>query len=154
MAETERKIPATLTVLTKNSGKTLEKALESAKDFDDIIVCDGGSTDNTLDIARRFGANIISQDKALLENGKIFDYAGVRNQTFDAAKHNWIFWLDSDEFASYELVAAIQKDHCRARGDWRRSLLDKQKIRYRRRDNRLRRDVPEQANEILCKKVV
>lgn len=102
------KIPATLTILTKNSGQTLEKALESAKDFEDIVICDGGSSDNTLDIAQRFGANVISQNPAFLEDGKIFDYAGVRNQTYDAAKYNWIFWLDSDEYASDVLIKRIQ----------------------------------------------
>jgi glycosyltransferase involved in cell wall biosynthesis len=103
-----QKILATLTVLTRNSGKTLEKALESAKDFDDIVICDGGSTDNTLEIAKGFGARVIQQNVVFLENGKIFDYAGVRNQTYAAAKHNWIFWLDSDEYASEAQIAKIR----------------------------------------------
>ena len=109
MSFQEGKIPATLTVLTRNSAKTLEKALESAKDFDDIIVCDGDSTDNTLDIARRYGAQIISQDPAFLVNGKIFDYAGLHNQMLAAAKHNWILSLDSDERCGEDLIAAIRK---------------------------------------------
>jgi glycosyltransferase involved in cell wall biosynthesis len=103
------KIPATVAVLTKNSGKTLARALESAKDFDDIIICDGGSTDETLDIARQYGARVISQNPEFLKDGKIFDYAAVRNQTLDAAKHDWFFFLDSDEYCGEDLIAAIRE---------------------------------------------
>jgi glycosyltransferase involved in cell wall biosynthesis len=116
MSSQEGKIPATLTVLTKNNAKTLEKTLESSKDFDDIVVCDGGSTDATLDIAKRYGANIITQDPKFLEDGKIFDFGGVRNQTYMAARHNWIFWLDSDEVAGPELIQTI-REVIRERGE-------------------------------------
>jgi glycosyltransferase involved in cell wall biosynthesis/uncharacterized SAM-binding protein YcdF (DUF218 family) len=103
------KVRGTVTVLTKNSGKTLERALESVRHFDDIVICDGGSTDNTLVIAGAFGARVITQNPAFLENGKIFDYASVRNQTLAASKHNWIFWLDSDEECGVELLRAMRK---------------------------------------------
>src|SRR6266851_4660961 len=102
------KMQASVTILTKNSGKTLKWALESVKDFDDIIVCDGGSTDDTLEIATSYGAKMIAQDKRHLdEKGKIYDYAALHNQMVDAAKHNWIFSLDSDERAGQDLVDAI-----------------------------------------------
>ena len=103
------KIPATVAILTKNSEKTLERALESAKDFDNIVICDGGSNDDTLAIAARYGARVIQQSKEFLdETGRIFDYAGVRNQTLDAARHDWFFFLDSDEYAGPDLVTAIR----------------------------------------------
>lgn len=104
------KIPLTVTVLTKNNAKTLEKALQGVASCDEIIICDGGSTDGTLDIARRFGAKIINQDPSFLdESGKIFDYSGVRNQALVAAKHNWIFWLDSDEYCEESLMETMRK---------------------------------------------
>ncbi|MEK7509176.1 MAG: glycosyltransferase [Patescibacteria group bacterium] len=109
MSVNEGKIPATLAILTRNSGTTLERALKSAQDFDDIVVCDGGSTDDTLEIARAFGARIIAQDKQFLDaEGRIFDYAGVRNQTLHAAKHNWFFFLDSDEWCGPGLLDAVR----------------------------------------------
>jgi len=102
-------MPVTLAILTRNSGTTLERALESARDFDDIIVCDGGSTDDTLEIARKFGARIIAQDMHYLDaDGRIFDYASVRNQTLQAAKHDWFFFLDSDEWCGPHLVDAMR----------------------------------------------
>ncbi|MBI5469849.1 glycosyltransferase [Candidatus Kaiserbacteria bacterium] len=103
------KISATLAILTKNSGKTLKSALESAKDFDDIVICDGSSTDDTLEIAQQYGARIVPQDLAFLKDGKIFDYAAVRNQTLDSAKHNWFFFLDSDEYCGEDLITAVRE---------------------------------------------
>ncbi|MCR4322902.1 MAG: glycosyltransferase [Candidatus Azambacteria bacterium] len=103
-------IPCTVGVLTKNSGATLARALESVKHFSDIVICDGGSSDNTLDIAKRYGARIIEQDKKFLDpQGRIADFAAVRNQTLDAAKEQWFLFLDSDEYISKELESEIRR---------------------------------------------
>lgn len=94
-------IQATVGILTFNSGATLRRALESVKDFDDIVVCDGGSTDDTLRIAGEFGANIIEQDARYKNpDNTLRDYSGVRNQTLAAAKHEWFLYIDSDETIS------------------------------------------------------
>lgn len=116
MSDLEEKIPASVAVLTRNSGKTLRKALESVKDFGEIVICDGGSTDDTLEIAREFGAHIVAQDKKYLdENGRLFDYGGVHNQALDVSKYNWHFFVDSDEFCDESIVRAI-RDVIRERG--------------------------------------
>ncbi len=97
-------------ILAYNSEKTLRRALESVKNFSDIIVCDGGSTDGTLDIAREYNAHIIPQDRVFKDElGRIADFAGVRNQTLDAAKENWFLFMDSDEYISKELEEEIRR---------------------------------------------
>lgn len=102
------KIPATVAILTHNSAKTLVRALESAQDFSEIIVCDGESTDDTLAIAKSFGAHIIRQDKQFLSgDGRIQNFAGVRNQALVAASYDWFFFLDSDEYIGPELAKEI-----------------------------------------------
>ncbi len=110
-----RNIPCTVAVLTRNSEATLARALESVKNFDELLICDGGSTDRTLAIAESFGARVIGQDKNFLaEDGRIQNFAGVRNQTLAAASHAWFFFLDSDEYVSpalaKELCAAVAAD--------------------------------------------
>lgn len=91
-------------MLTYNSGKTLRRALESVKDFDDIILCDGDSTDDTHAIAAEYGARVIRQDMQYrYENGKLADGGGARNQMMQAAKYDWYLWMDSDESISQEL---------------------------------------------------
>lgn len=91
-------------MLTFNSGKTLARALESVKDFGDIIICDGGSTDDTRAIAESYGARVILQDaKYKYRDGRLADGAGARNQMMDAAKYDWFLMLDSDESISQGL---------------------------------------------------
>ncbi len=103
-------IPCTVAILTKDSASTLERVLESVKGFSDIIVCDGGSTDETSRIAYAFGARVIRQDARFLDaESRIADFAGVRNQTLHAARERWFFFLDSDEEASPELVSRIRE---------------------------------------------
>src|SRR3989344_2592552 len=103
-------IHCTVAVLTRNSGETLERALLSVKDFSDILVSDGGSTDNTLEIAAKFGALVIRQDPRFLSaEGRITDYAEIRNQTLREAKEEWFFFLDSDEYISAELADEIRR---------------------------------------------
>lgn len=101
------KIHASVGILTFNSAATLERALESVKDFEDIIVCDGGSTDGTLELARRYGAHIIPQNPEATGPAPIRDFAAVRNRCLDAARTNWFFYIDSDERAETELVQEI-----------------------------------------------
>ena len=99
------KIPATIGVLTYNSEKNLSRALASIKDFAEIIVADGGSTDTTLEIARAAGARIISQSNP---GHSITDFSRERNLTLVAATEPWFFYLDSDEIMSPELVEHIR----------------------------------------------
>lgn len=104
------KIPCTVAILTYNSGETLRRCLESVKDFEEIIICDGGSVDDTLSIAREFGCSIIEQDeKYKYDNNKIADFSGVRNQTIEAASYRWYLYVDSDEYLTPELVEEVRE---------------------------------------------
>lgn len=105
----EEKINCSVGILTFNSGASLRQCLESVKEFSEIIICDGGSTDDTLSIAKEFNCVIISQDNAhKYENGKIADFSGVRNQTLDTATNEWFLILDSDEFLTNSVVLEIK----------------------------------------------
>ena len=95
------KIPASVGILTYNSAGTLRQALESVRDFEDIILCDGGSTDGTLEIGKSFGARILPQDPSFSRpEGGLNDFAGVRNQCLAAATYDWFLYIDSDETIS------------------------------------------------------
>ena len=99
------KIPCSVAMLTYNSEKTLRRALESVKDFDDIILCDGGSTDQTFVIAQEYGARVVPTDQKYnyADTNRLADGGGARNQMMNAAKHDWYLWMDSDESISPEL---------------------------------------------------
>ena len=103
------KISCTLGILTYNSAKSLAGALESVKDFGEILVADGGSTDETLAIARRYGATIMERSNP---GHRITDFSLERNRMVEAAQYDWFFYIDSDERASPELVEAIRAVAC------------------------------------------
>ena len=102
----KRCIPCTVGILTCNSEETLKKCLQNISNFCEIIIADGGSTDKTLDIARKYNCKIISQSNV---GHPIKDFSKERNRILDAASYDWFFWLDSDEFISEELNEDIKR---------------------------------------------
>tara|TARA_Y100001935_G_scaffold253378_1_gene259446 strand:+ start:1046 stop:1237 length:192 start_codon:yes stop_codon:yes gene_type:complete len=58
-----KKIDCTVGILTYNCGDVLKNALESVSFCSEIIICDGGSTDNTLSVAEEYGCRVIKQKK-------------------------------------------------------------------------------------------
>ncbi len=97
-------LPISVHVLTRNSGATLERCLQSVACCREILVIDGGSTDATLDIARTFNAAVLEQG----ERGPCTDFAAVRNIGLSHTKQPWVLALDSDEWASEELISDLQ----------------------------------------------
>lgn len=93
--------------IVKNAAEDLRRSLESlARYVDEIIIVDTGSTDNTIAVAKKFGAKIFYepwQD----------DFATPRNIALREAKGDWIVFLDADEFfvngTAKNLQAAIKR---------------------------------------------
>lgn len=102
------KIPCSVEILTRNSVLTLERCLESVKDFTEIIVLDGNSTDGTLEIARRYGCKIYKQYETNEPNVAIKDYSEVRNKGLRIATYDWFMYIDSDEYLSREAAEEIR----------------------------------------------
>jgi len=79
-------------LIVKNEAEHLGRCLESVKGLaDEIIVVDTGSTDGTVELARKSGARVIC---AKWTN----DFSRARNLSLEAARGKWIFVLDADEF--------------------------------------------------------
>ena len=80
----------------------MEKCLESVKAIaDEIVVVDSGSTDKTIEIARRFGANIFTR--------KFDNYTNQKNFAASKTNGDWILSIDGDEEISQELLAEIRE---------------------------------------------
>ena len=103
------KIPATVEILTLNNAATLRQALESVKAFADILILDGGSTDETLAIAASYGARVLPQFDTKEPNQRISDFAKVRNRGLFAAQYPWFLFLDSDEYFTTDLVEEVER---------------------------------------------
>ena len=102
------KIPCTVEILTRNSAATLEQCLESVKDFAEIIVLDGNSTDSTVEIAKQYGCRVVKQYDTDEPNVVIKDYSEVRNKGLRLASYSWFMFIDSDEYLSGEAVEEIR----------------------------------------------
>ena len=93
--------PITVYTLTFNEARQIRAVLESVKWADEIIIVDSFSTDGTVEIAREFGAKIISE--------KFCGFGRLRNFALDAAKHDWIFSIDADERCTPEFVNELRE---------------------------------------------
>lgn len=102
------KIPCSIEILTRNSASTLTYCLESVKDFAEIIILDGNSTDRTLEIASKYGCRIYKQYETEEPEIRIKDYAEVRNKGLRLASFDWFLYIDSDEYLSKEAVEEIR----------------------------------------------
>lgn len=88
-------------IITKNEAHIIGTTLQSLQGItDDIIIVDSGSTDDTVEIAKDFGATV-------LHTG--WDgYGPNKNKGIAAAKYNWILNLDADEAIDAELKTSLQ----------------------------------------------
>lgn len=103
------KLPISVHILTFNSAATVERALKSALGFKEIIVLDGGSTDGTLAIAKKYDAIVLPQGPQEEQGKRIEDFSAVRNRALAASTQPWILALDSDEYLSQELRSELPK---------------------------------------------
>lgn len=104
-------------LITKNAERYLDACLGSVAWAGQLVVVDSGSTDSTLEIARKHGAEIV----------QTADWPGFgrqKNRALDLARGRWVFSLDADEVVSPELASAIRNAIVRADQDaWEISRL-------------------------------
>ncbi len=90
-----------VTVITENEEANLPDALTSVAWADEIVVVDCGSTDTTVDVARRF------TDRVSVNPWP--GYGAQKNHAADIASHDWILSLDADERVSPALAEEIHQ---------------------------------------------
>ncbi len=104
-------IPVSVIIPVKNEEKNLPHCLCLLKEFDEVIVVDSLSTDNTPNIVKEYGRKLVEFDW----NGK---FPKKRNWALRniSLRNEWVFFLDADEFVTKEfkeeLSAAIAKSDC------------------------------------------
>jgi len=89
-------------IIAKDAASTIIPTLESLKSFSDVVVYDNGSTDTTLEIAKKYlNVNLVQ--------GEFFGFGETKNRAASFAKNEWVLSLDADEVLSDEFVENLSK---------------------------------------------
>src|SRR6266581_1811255 len=96
-------MPNTLSIalVTLNEESNLPRTLASVRWADEILVVDSGSTDRTCEIAKEYGARVISEPWR--------GYTAQKNYALELCTKDWILSLDADEEVSPELAEEIRR---------------------------------------------
>jgi glycosyltransferase involved in cell wall biosynthesis len=90
-----------IVIVAKDSGDKIGRLLHSLQGLtDDVIVCDTGSSDNTIHICQEAGTRVYS----IPWEG----YGPSKNTAIGFAKYDWILSLDSDEKIDADLYKQLQ----------------------------------------------
>ena len=120
------KAKISVAIITKNEARNITRLLHSTKTFNEVVVVDSQSHDETLKIATSLGAKTITQE--WLGYGKQKQFA------VNACENDWIFSLDADEELSHDLVNELSdldmSDDTRAFEIKRSSFFLGHKVRF------------------------
>jgi glycosyltransferase involved in cell wall biosynthesis len=87
-------------VICYNEERNIERCLKSVQPFsDEIVVVDSGSSDGTVDIARRYATRVISHEWV--------GYGRQKRFAMENSTQPWVFSIDADEEVSPGLCEEI-----------------------------------------------
>src|SRR5438270_152756 len=86
-------------VLSKNAEEIIKDCMESVSFADEIILVDNFSIDETVAIAKTYGAKVI--------NSNIGSFAEKRNIGLKHVKGEWVLYIDTDERVTSSLREEI-----------------------------------------------
>ena len=89
-----------VTIITKNCEKHIYHCLSSVKNFDEVVILDNGSEDQTLEIASKF-------PNVKIYKSKWIGFGALKNLAAKYAKNNWILNIDGDEVLSPSLAQEV-----------------------------------------------
>jgi glycosyltransferase involved in cell wall biosynthesis len=92
-------VPITIVIPTLNEAAQIGAAVADLSWADEVVVVDGGSTDNTAALAESAGARVIGLPGETI--------AAQRNAGIAAARNRWILALDADERVTSQLRAEL-----------------------------------------------
>jgi Flp pilus assembly protein TadD len=106
-----------LAMIVRNGGKGLFRCLKSALPaVDGIVIGDTGSTDDSVQVACKFGARVLNVP---WEN----DFAKARNTVLNAVRADWVLNMDADEMldpvGAAQIPALIAQNEIDAFEVWR-----------------------------------
>lgn len=92
----------TAIILTRNEAEHITACIDSLRFADHILVFDSFSYDDTVQLAKAAGADVMQR--------RFDHYAGQRNAALEAARGSadWVLFVDADERVTPELAAEVR----------------------------------------------
>jgi glycosyltransferase involved in cell wall biosynthesis len=94
-------VPVSVVVLTLNEEPNIRRCLASVAWADQVVVVDAGSADDTVTLAQQAGAEVVDQPWLGFSAQREF---ALR---LPILRHDWVYFVDADEWVSERLAAEI-----------------------------------------------
>ena len=92
-------------ILVKNAQDTIKECLESLQGFDEIILLDNQSSDDTLKIANEFKNKF---GNLRIYSSEFIGFGPLKNLAISYASNDWIFSIDSDEVLELSALKELE----------------------------------------------
>ncbi|MDT0559516.1 glycosyltransferase family 2 protein [Ichthyenterobacterium sp. W332] len=86
--------------ITYNEEDYIERYVQQLSFADEIIFIDSFSTDNTVDLAQKYGVKVIQR--------KFDNFSTQRNFALEHASNDWVIFFDLDESLPNQLISEIK----------------------------------------------
>ena len=95
-------------IIMRNEERVLGRCLASIKAIcDEVCILDNGSTDRSVEIAKKAGARVYVTSRFSDSRGRLVDFAAARNYVLSKANGDWVLSIDADEVLSTHSGARI-----------------------------------------------
>jgi len=94
-------IPVSVVIVTRDEEENIKEAIETVRDFSEIVVIDSFSSDRTVEICRRYTEKVFQEEWR--------GYAKQKQAGIDRASLPWVLILDADERLTPELKSEISQ---------------------------------------------
>jgi glycosyltransferase involved in cell wall biosynthesis len=121
-------VPVSVVILTRDEEPNIRCCLASVAWADQVVIVDSGSADNTVPIAQALGAEVVKQPWLGFSAQREF---ALRHPSI---KHDWVYFVDADEWVSpqlaYEIAVRLRRASCSAFAHRRRLIFRGTWIRH------------------------
>lgn len=94
-------LPISVFIVTQNESQNIKRLLKSIQQFEEIVIVDSGSNDDTVEIAKSYGARVIEKEWQ--------GYAKQKQFAMERCSKEWVLNLDADEEIPKNLIPEIRK---------------------------------------------